>query len=517
MDVKDTIENFLFKKAVGISVIRGLIILSGLLLDATVLAHFGLGKETDAVFAALALPRLISSTMLIQAPNVLVPVFTSLIERNPKEKANELIVGFVNLTGILLIFISLLGIFSAPLLIPFQIPGLAQETQSLAIHLTRLLFGVVFLEGTGTILNSFLNTYDIFFLPASSKLISNIVALVSVIIFTSQIGIYAIGIGYLLGATLALVLVILVANYHGLTYNFRLNLQEWPQFFKIYKLCIFPFGAELVTASRDLIKNFFASFLGAGSISALELASRIVQASAGFLVGGFVTPTLTVLSRNAASGSIYKLKQNLAQSIKLVLFIAMPFIIWLVFFSEDFIRILYKRGNFSESDVVLVSKMISLMVSYIIFSRINSILQTPFYAVFDMIKPMFSTLASLMIYSLVIFIFINSIAIYSFPAAISISSFSSAILMYILFFVHFGGLQWEFFKSFYLKLIMCSLILFAGFLAGSLITQEISYFSEFGIFIDLFIPTFIGACGFFIMCIILKLVTFNDKKINLSV
>jgi putative peptidoglycan lipid II flippase len=517
MDVKDTIENFLLKKAAGISMIRGLVILSGLLLDSTILAYFGLGKETDAVFTALALPRLISSTILIQAPNVLVPVFTSLIERNPKEKANELIVGFVNLTGILLILISLVGIFSAPLLIPLQIPGLASETQSLAVHLTRLLFGVVFLEGTGTILNSFLNTYDIFFLPASSKLISNIVALGSVLVFTSRIGIYAIGLGYFLGATLSLLLVVLVANSQGLTYNFRLNLQELPQLFKIYKLCIFPFAAELITASRDLIKNFFASFLGAGSISALELASRIVQASGGFLVGGFVTPTLTILSRNAAAGRINILKRNLAQSIKIVSFIAIPFIIWLVFFSENCIRILYKRGNFSNSDVYLVSKMISIMVPYIIFSRINSIIQTPFYAVFDMIRPMFSTLTSLITYSFIVYTLIDNISVYSFPIAISISSFSSALIMYILFTINFGGLKWRFFQDFYLKLLLSSLVLFVGFLVGLLIVPQFSYFPNFNILLNLFFTSLIGICGFFVMCFILRLVIIQDKKLRLSI
>src|SRR5438093_9079339 len=53
-------------------------VLSGLILDAVILASFGLGKQTDAFFVALAIPILIDGTLSIQVTQALVPILASL-------------------------------------------------------------------------------------------------------------------------------------------------------------------------------------------------------------------------------------------------------------------------------------------------------------------------------------------------------------------------------------------------------------------------------------------------------
>src|SRR6266550_6014577 len=66
-------------------------IVSGAVLDAIILARFGLGAETDALFASLAIPVLITSALDLQAPKILVPALTRCAENEGAEAAHELV------------------------------------------------------------------------------------------------------------------------------------------------------------------------------------------------------------------------------------------------------------------------------------------------------------------------------------------------------------------------------------------------------------------------------------------
>src|SRR5215471_17824073 len=82
---------YLIKNASISTIWRALGIVSGAVLDATILAHFGLGSETDALFAALAIPTLITSALEIQSPKILIPAFTRCTEDEGNEAASELV------------------------------------------------------------------------------------------------------------------------------------------------------------------------------------------------------------------------------------------------------------------------------------------------------------------------------------------------------------------------------------------------------------------------------------------
>jgi hypothetical protein len=65
----------MFKNAGITTVLVGLGVASGLILDALILGTFGLGYQTDAFFTALAIPLLLTSVFSVQCPRVLIPVF----------------------------------------------------------------------------------------------------------------------------------------------------------------------------------------------------------------------------------------------------------------------------------------------------------------------------------------------------------------------------------------------------------------------------------------------------------
>ena len=61
-------NDYLVRKTGIVSVCRVVGVLSGLVLDAGILAFFGLGQQTDTFFAALAIPFMIGFGMITCSP-----------------------------------------------------------------------------------------------------------------------------------------------------------------------------------------------------------------------------------------------------------------------------------------------------------------------------------------------------------------------------------------------------------------------------------------------------------------
>lgn len=80
----DIRENYLIRNFSITSSSKVLGTISGLILDALVLFYFGLGTETDAFFAAMAIPLLIGAALEIQLPKVLVPMFSKAVSKEKR-------------------------------------------------------------------------------------------------------------------------------------------------------------------------------------------------------------------------------------------------------------------------------------------------------------------------------------------------------------------------------------------------------------------------------------------------
>ncbi len=116
---------YLIKNTSIVSLCRGIGVLTGLFLDAVILAWFGLGQETDAFFAALTIPFLIDGIVNVQFVQVLVPTLTSI---HKELGAKSLWSFFSNLITIWLLTVSGVAcviMAVATSIIGMQVPGLA--------------------------------------------------------------------------------------------------------------------------------------------------------------------------------------------------------------------------------------------------------------------------------------------------------------------------------------------------------------------------------------------------------
>ena len=432
------------------SVSRGLGIASGVLLDALIMFYFGLSKETDAFFVALAVPFLIGSTLEIQIPKVLIPFCMRSLRNDEKEAATYVLSNFISVCAILLVSASLLSMGLASIVIPILVPGFHSDVVSLAAKLGMILSWIMVMQGVGATFQSILLSHHKYSVASSTKFASNILAILVLVIFHQELGIYALAFGVLAGSGASFIMTLSATAVLGYRYKavWSLNDQRLRQ---IFKHLLYPLSSHALGECKNLVENFLLSFLSGGSISALRYASKIVESFVSIIIGSISASIIPLVSHYAAEKNVEMMKMSVLKGIKLSLFVAAPLSIWLIFSGESLVMLLFGRGRFSLADAGLIGGLMSLMVPYIVMSRLSTIMQALFYATDDTRTPAISALLTFVINVMVAFMGIKILGIYVFPIASSAGALCTAIVMSILVHRRFGSLGWKSLGSFGIK------------------------------------------------------------------
>jgi putative peptidoglycan lipid II flippase len=485
---------YLIKNA-GISTFwRALGIVSGAVLDAIILACFGLGGETDALFASLAIPLLITSALDLQTSKILIPVLTRCTEDEGNEAACELVKTLLTTFAFILCTVILVLTAFARLLIRLQAPGFQAGTVQLGVRLFIILAWLTLFQGMAPVLNSFLFSRHRYLVPSLTKLMTTVPAILIVTFFHARLGIYSVAIGLVVGSVLQLLLLATTARAHGLSFGLRWRPRD-ARVLGIVKSFGHPLLGHGLSESKMFVENFLASSLGGGNLSVLRYASRIIEAISGVLLGGIVTSTLPLISAYASEKKFGEMKKSVLDAIRLILFLALPISCWLIFAGTPMIVLLYERGRFSGADAAHTALLLALLTPYVIFGRLIGITQTPFYARLDTKTPLLSVILFFAVYISTIFL-LRSMGIYGFAIASSFASVMTAVTMSALLHRAFGPLGWKALKKFAWRMALVMGLTICAFAIGHTIGGRFLSESLAAKLIRFLVPTALGFTAF---------------------
>ena len=501
-------KSYLIKNVSVVALCRILGVATGIIADAMILNKFGVGKETDALFAAIAVPLVFTRILEIQAPNVLVPVFASNAARYDRETFSYHTGNFIVIMALLLLTLSFLGMKASGLSMSIQVPGFQDSTRHLAINLNKLLFWLVFIQGLDTLIKCLLLSHHHFIVASSSKILVNLALVIAIMTLQSRLGIYAVAIGYVVGSFISLCIVSGAVFIAGIRIKIICKIAD-KQFHHTMKLFALPLSGHVFGESKDLIENYVISFLSSGNLSILRYATRIITAITGVLLGGVVTTTLPLISQYAAHNDYAKMKESFIRALKVIGLIAMPVCMWLIFTSKSLLDLLFVRGEFTIGDATLASIIIALMTPYVLFSRIISVSQTPFFATMDMKTPLYSMFVSFFTYIALALLFLRIIGIMAFPIAHSISTFLTSTFILSVFIKKFGPVFSNDLGKFALRLLLVTVCTGITFYCGAELFNNFSKIDLFSKLLSFCVQSALGFITFIISSIIFKLGDWN--------
>jgi putative peptidoglycan lipid II flippase len=474
---------------------RTLGIVSGAVLDAIILARFGLGAETDALFASLAIPTLITSALDLQTPKILVPAFARCGEDEGNEAASELVSTLITTFAAILATLVLALSAFARLLIRVQAPGFQANAIYLSVRLFVVLAWLTFFQGLAPILQSFLYTRHRYFVPSLSRLMTTFPAIVAVSLYHAKLGIYSVALGLVSGSLLQLLLLGATARSHGLKWRWLWRPTD-TRVREILKMFGHPLLGHVLSESKMFVENFLASLLGGGSLSILRYANRIIEAISGVLLGGIVTSSLPLISVYASEKKLGEMKRSVLDAIRLIAFLALPISCWLIFTGQPMMVLLFQRGRFSGADAAHTAILIALLTPYVLFGRLIGITQTPFYAKLDTRTPLLSVILFFGLYTTTVAVLSRTMGIYGFAIASSFASIMTAVTMSALLHRAFGPLGWKLLKKFGLRMAGVMALTICAFVIGNAIGGQFLSESFVTKLIHFLVPTVLGFTAF---------------------
>lgn len=155
--------------------------------------------------------------------------------------------------------------------------------------------------------------------------------------------------------------------------------------------------AIYVEQLNGFVGVYFASNLGIGSISVFAYANKLNMIFLSvFLV--FLTaslfPRIAALAAHKDQAVLFR---YLTSCIRLVVLFSIPVVIYMVFYAEEIVDILFKRGNFMIEDVVNVASVLSVVLIALPFCLVRDIMNRVFFSYGNISTPVLLSLGALLI------------------------------------------------------------------------------------------------------------------------
>lgn len=368
--------------------------LVGLVRDVISKNYLGLTTAATAYEAAQRFPE---SIFLIVAGGAIgsafIPTFAAYFERDDEPGAWRLFSAVINLTLLATTLISLLTfLFARPFTLFFLNELVANDPQllTLTVALMRVMLLSSIIFGASGVVMGTLNARQHFLLPALAPIVYNLGIILGAILwptgtwdFGKEMGM---ALGTLVGALGHLLVQIPGLRQKQARYTPIFTLHD-PGVRQVLKLM----APRVLGLSFSEVNKFATLFLSGlmppETYPALILAWRIMIMPQGFLGQAMGTAAFPTLASLAARKALDEMRQILADSLRMLLFLGLPASILLMTLRQPIIRVLFERGVFSAQDTLLVAWALLFYGLGLAALTALEVISRAFYALNDTLTP----------------------------------------------------------------------------------------------------------------------------------
>ncbi|MBN1150195.1 murein biosynthesis integral membrane protein MurJ [candidate division WOR-3 bacterium] len=408
---------------------------------------YGAGNSMDAFRTAYIIPGMVLEFISEGTMNAaFIPVFSDIREKEGKKKA---LLFAVNLFNILLIISSLLcgiGIIFAPYIVKVFAGGYDPQKQALTVSLVRILFPLLVVSSSTSLLMGFLNYFRHYTLTGLAPALWNLISIVLTLLLFKLSGAFKtlspfpLAIGILIGS-LAQLIALLPSSYREGFKN-RIYLMFSDRAVKRSLMLFLPVAVGYVATRINVaINQAFATHLGEGAVSHYSFAFRLMTFPLGIIGVSLATVSLPETARHASSKRIDLVLSVLLKSLRLAMFFSFPvcFLMWVLKF--HLVRIIYQHGMFSAESTVATADILGWFLIGIAGASFAKILSNTFYSLKDTKTPVFVSFLSSAVNIALVLTFRNSMKINGLALAVSISSLFNGLALLIMFHLKYAKIS----------------------------------------------------------------------------
>jgi putative peptidoglycan lipid II flippase len=350
-------------------------------------SQFGATRELDAYFAAFRIPDAIFQLVVAGALSAaLIPVFQSYRARGQDEEAWHLASSVINLVLIALAALSLLMAIFAPLFVPIVAPGFDAPTTELTVRMTRIMLLSPVLIGMGAVVTGILNSYQQFTVPAIAPLLYNLAIIAAAIFLAPIMGVEGLAVGVAIGSMAHLVVQLPNLAKVGQRYDLTIGLGH-PGVRRV-ALLMGPRMLGLAAGQLNfLVSTVLASGLPEGSLTAYNYAFQLSQIPVGVVGVSIAVALFPTLSQDAALGRIGEIRRQVANAVRVLVFVAAPLMAIMIVLREPLTSVFYQYGLFSQAATDRTASTLLFFAIGLVGHIVVHVLTRAFYAMQDTRTP----------------------------------------------------------------------------------------------------------------------------------
>jgi len=388
----------------------------------------------EAFQVAFQIPDMLFHLIVLGALSAaFIPLFTELKKKN-SAKAFEFTSIVMNLVLLIFSFFSIIAfIFAKPITMARTGAEFTPEQVAIAVNLTRVMLFAQFFFAISNFLTGILQAYQRFIVPALAPLIYNLGIMLTSIFLAKYFGIYAAGLGVVVGAAFHMLIQLPLIRKTGFRWR---PIFDWrfigvKKLFKMMPPRLMTVG---VTELQNLAMGFFATSIGDLSFVIVNLARRLMTLPIRFFGIPISQASFPFLSEESAELNRKKFNQLLLQSLNQISFLSMPASILLLILRVPAVRLVFGTANFPWQTTLITGRLVSIIAISITAQAMVQLLIRSFYALKDTKSPFMVTSITVIIYliSNALGIYVFKWGVYSLGAAILLAAFIELFFMLVL-------------------------------------------------------------------------------------
>lgn len=403
----------------------------GMLRDSFVGAYFGTGSEADAFFAATQIPLMFFDMVIGGViSSAFIPVFNEKLQQNGKSEAMRYGSKFINMVICITAILCVIGIIFTSQIMSLLVPGLSEETMTLAIKLSRIMFPMIIFTGIAFSFVGILQSFEHYKIPAIISLVSNAALIGYLVIFKDTFGVVGLSVAMLIAWSLQAL--VQIPSLVSIRFKYHADFAFFdPAIKKTFLLALPLLICTWVQPLGNLINMHFASELSDGSMASLNYANRLYIIIVGvfsFVVTNLVFPKLSRASAASDSEEKHSLMHG---SLKSVAFVMFPLMVLIIILAKPIVSIIYERGQFDSQSVFMTTTALTYYACGMVGYSFAEVLNKSYFAMQDTKTPTISAISSIVLNVILSAVLVKRFEIMGLALSASVASCVNAVLNFI--------------------------------------------------------------------------------------
>ncbi|WP_102399820.1 murein biosynthesis integral membrane protein MurJ [Haloimpatiens massiliensis] len=422
----------LAKSTVIIMVITLLSKVMGFFRESLVAAKYGTSFSSDIYVFAWGVTSMLFATIGVALSTTFIPMLSDYIENKSFKDRNYFVNNILNITVLLAVILSLLGVVFGKYVVLIFGPGFATKYSEAnfleAIKITRIVFISLIFVGVQNVLTGVLQAHKEFAVPASMSIFFNIVLITYLILWGDKFG--AEGLIIALVIAFFAQMLIHIPTYIKLGYKYRFVLDFKDRAIKKMMSLIVPvIVGTSITQVNFLVDRAFASSVGEGSISTLNFANKLNLFIYGVFGMAISTVVYTELSRESAKEDIKAYERTLTKAINTINLVMIPATVGMVLLRVPIIDVVFKHGAFDDKAAKLTASVLVCYAPAMIIYGIRDVMNRAFYSIKDTKTPMINSGIGVLVNIVLNIILIRNWGINGLAIATTVAAVVTTILL----------------------------------------------------------------------------------------